>query len=225
MNIISVQPITDRPIVDAIAANDFMLIGDASDNNVVKRVLVSSLKNYFAASSPTPTPTPTPIPTDSLIFPYIPTLLDGIPLVHGTSILDINNNQIVEGLTTNGLLSDASSIRILVSFALPIKLSKIDFYGVQGDLPEGIPTNSSYRVDTINIYSRNIDIPDNLIGTFAPNTINGLKQTFNLTANNSISDVYIFEFKNNYIENIPFNGIGILELDLFGVALAGGEVS
>ena len=60
MNIISVQPITDRPIIDAIAPNDFMLIGDASDNNVVKRVLVSSLKSFFTASSPTPTPTPTP---------------------------------------------------------------------------------------------------------------------------------------------------------------------
>ena len=59
MNTISVQSITDRPIIDAIAPDDFMLIGDASDNNVVKRVLVSSLKNYFAASSPTPTPTPT----------------------------------------------------------------------------------------------------------------------------------------------------------------------
>ena len=63
MNIISVQPITDRPIIDAIAANDFMLIGDASDNNVVKRVLVSSLKSFFTASSPTPTPIPTPTPT------------------------------------------------------------------------------------------------------------------------------------------------------------------
>ena len=60
MNIISVQPITDRPIIDAIAPDDFMLIGDASDNNVVKRVLVSSLKSFFTASSPTPTPTPTP---------------------------------------------------------------------------------------------------------------------------------------------------------------------
>ena len=60
MNTISVQPITDRPIIDAIAPDDFMLIGDASDNNVVKRVLVSSLKSFFTASSPTPTPTPTP---------------------------------------------------------------------------------------------------------------------------------------------------------------------
>ena len=49
MNIISVQPITDRPIIDAIAPDDFMLIGDASDNNVVKRVLVSSLKSFFTA--------------------------------------------------------------------------------------------------------------------------------------------------------------------------------
>ena len=213
MNTISVQPITDRPIIDAIAANDFMLIGDASDNNVVKRVLVSSLKNYFAASSPTP------IPTGSLIFPYIPTLLDGIPLVHGTSISDINNNQIAEGSTTNGLLSDASLIRILVSFALPIKLSEIDFYGVQGDAPVGIDrTDGSYRVDTINIYSGNTNTLDNLIGTFAPNAINGVKQTFNLAANNFISDVYIFEFKNT--ESQLYNGIGILELDLFGKAQA-----
>ena len=43
MNTISVQPITDRPIIDAIAPDDFMLIGDASDNNVVKRVLISGL--------------------------------------------------------------------------------------------------------------------------------------------------------------------------------------
>ena len=63
MNIISVQSITDRQIIDAIAPNDFMLIGDASDNNVVKRVLVSSLKSFFTASSPTPTPTPTPTST------------------------------------------------------------------------------------------------------------------------------------------------------------------
>ena len=60
MNIISVQPITDRPIIDAIAPDDFMLIGDASDNNVVKRVLVSSLKTFFAASSTSPSPSPQP---------------------------------------------------------------------------------------------------------------------------------------------------------------------
>lgn len=55
MNIISVQPITDRPIIDAIAPDDFMLIGDASDNNIVKRVLLSTLKAYFANQPITPT--------------------------------------------------------------------------------------------------------------------------------------------------------------------------
>lgn len=40
---LSFQKITDRPIIDAVSPNDFMLIGDVSDGNIVKRVLVSSL--------------------------------------------------------------------------------------------------------------------------------------------------------------------------------------
>jgi len=41
MQVISIQNIQDRPIIDAIAPQDFLLIGDASDGNQVKRVLVS----------------------------------------------------------------------------------------------------------------------------------------------------------------------------------------
>jgi hypothetical protein len=59
MQVISVQPITDRPIIDAIATNDFMLIGDASDGNTIKRVTVSSLKAFVLAGLPS-TPPPTP---------------------------------------------------------------------------------------------------------------------------------------------------------------------
>lgn len=41
MQVISIQNIQDRPIIDAIAPQDFLLIGDASDGNQVKRVLIS----------------------------------------------------------------------------------------------------------------------------------------------------------------------------------------
>ena len=52
MQVISVQPITDRPIIDAIANNDFMLIGDVSDGNAVKRVTVATLRAFVLAGLP-----------------------------------------------------------------------------------------------------------------------------------------------------------------------------
>ena len=43
MQVISIQNIQDRPLIGAIAPDDFMLVGDASDGNTVKRILASSL--------------------------------------------------------------------------------------------------------------------------------------------------------------------------------------
>lgn len=47
-----VQQVSDRPIIDAIAPQDFLLIGDASDGNQVKRVLISSLTAYLISQLP-----------------------------------------------------------------------------------------------------------------------------------------------------------------------------
>lgn len=63
MQVISIQNIQDRPIIDAIAPQDFLLIGDASDGNQVKRVLVSSLTSYLIALLPE-----APEPTEQSIF-------------------------------------------------------------------------------------------------------------------------------------------------------------
>lgn len=52
MQVISIQNIQDRPIIDAIAPQDFLLIGDASDASQVKRVLVSSLTAYLISQLP-----------------------------------------------------------------------------------------------------------------------------------------------------------------------------
>jgi Domain of unknown function (DUF4082) len=62
MSEIVVQSIADRPIIDAIATDDFMLIGDVSDGNTIKRVTVATLMTFVVAGLPTPSPTPSPTP-------------------------------------------------------------------------------------------------------------------------------------------------------------------
>ncbi len=59
MQVISIQNIQDRPIIDAIAPQDFLLIGDVSDGNQVKRTTVAQLTSYLIALIPTPQPVPT----------------------------------------------------------------------------------------------------------------------------------------------------------------------
>ena len=316
MNIISVQPITDRPIIDAIAPNDFMLIGDASDNNVVKRVLVSSLKSFFTIASnlnyiavlangllesnksylatvsrltlllplnpsigdkielatgnfdlmveqntnqiiqnlSTPTTLGSskgvvlkPYSSICLVFiqaglwistvrsrvinnyrvvegelvgtlkAYTPSIFGSATLEFGTTISNINNNQLVDGdYVNNGLLVGESNIRVLAQFSQLVNLTGFDFYGGQGNLEVGA-THGTYRVSTINVYSGNN--LDNLIGIFNPINSNGVKQTFNVDTGNSTYDTYIFEFTK------AGGQIGILELDLFGKAQTGGEVT
>lgn len=49
---IQVQQVSDRPIIDAIAPQDFLLLGDASDSNLVKRVLISTLTSYLISQLP-----------------------------------------------------------------------------------------------------------------------------------------------------------------------------
>lgn len=63
MQVISVQSIIDRPIIDAIATNDFLLIGDASDGNAIKRVSLATLRAFVLAGfTPSPSPSPSPSP-------------------------------------------------------------------------------------------------------------------------------------------------------------------
>ena len=313
MNTISVQPITDRPIIDAIAPDDFMLIGDASDNNVVKRVLVSSLKSFFTIASSNyiavlangllesnksylatvsgltlllplnpnigdkielttgnfdlkieqntsqiiqnlSTPTtlgsskgvvlkpyssiclifiqtglwisgfrnrtinnfePVSAELTSILKPYTPSLYGATNLAHGTIVSNINNDQLITGdAVNNGLLADQTGLRTLVQFTSPIKLTNFDFYGGQGNVAIGVPSN--YTVSTINVYSGNN--LDNLIGIFNPIDSNGTKQTFVVDTANMAYDAYIFEFYR------VGSGIGIIELDLFGRGQSGGEI-
>lgn len=65
MQSIQVQNIQDRPLIDEIAPQDFLLIGDASSGYQVKRVLVSTLTAYVISQVPTPTPSPSPSPSPS----------------------------------------------------------------------------------------------------------------------------------------------------------------
>ena len=53
MQVITIQKIEDRPIIDAIAPEDFLLIGDASDSQQVKRTLVSDLTDYILSPGET----------------------------------------------------------------------------------------------------------------------------------------------------------------------------
>ncbi len=62
MEVISIQKIQDRPIIDAIATDDFFLIGDVSDGSQVKRVTVATLRAFILAGSTLP-PNPSPDPT------------------------------------------------------------------------------------------------------------------------------------------------------------------
>ena len=147
--------------------------------------------------------------------PYTPSLYGDALLSYGTSVSHINNNQLVTGsYPNNGLLADVPTVRILVQFTSSTKLTNFDFYNGQGDYL--IDTPSNYRVSTINVYSGNN--LDNLIGIFNPTNSNGIKQTFAIDTANMAYDAYIFEF------NRVGTGIGIIELDLFGVSQSGGEV-
>lgn len=66
MQVISIQNIQDRPIIDAIAPQDFMLIGDASDGGQVKRVLVSTLTSYLIGLLPVDPVDPQPTEGQSI---------------------------------------------------------------------------------------------------------------------------------------------------------------
>ena len=125
MNTISVQPITDRPIIDAIAPDDFMLIGDASDNNVVKRVLVSSLKSFFTIASSLNyiavlanrllESNKSYLATVSgltLLLPLNPSIGDKIELATGNFDLMVeqNTNQIIQNLSTPTTLGSSKGV-------------------------------------------------------------------------------------------------------------------
>ena len=125
MNIISVQPITDRPIIDAIAPDDFMLIGDASDNNVVKRVLVSSLKSFFTIASnlnyiavlanrllESNKSYLATVSGLTLLLPLNPNIGDKIELATGNFDLMVeqNTNQIIQNLSTLTTLGDERGV-------------------------------------------------------------------------------------------------------------------
>ena len=124
MNTISVQPITDRPIIDAIAPDDFMLIGDASDNNVVKRVLVSSLKSFFTIASSNYIAVlangllesnKSYLATVSgltLLLPLNPNIGDKIELATGNFDLMVeqNTNQIIQNLSTSTTLGSSKGV-------------------------------------------------------------------------------------------------------------------
>jgi hypothetical protein len=47
MHSLSFQQIKDRPILQDIAEDDFLIIGDASDGNIVKRLPISTLTQYL----------------------------------------------------------------------------------------------------------------------------------------------------------------------------------
>ena len=124
MNTISVQPITDRPIIDAIAPDDFMLIGDASDNNVVKRVLVSSLKSFFTIASSNYIAVLANRLLESnksylatvsgltLLLPLNPSIGDKIELATGNFDLMVeqNTNQIIQNLSTPTTLGSSKGV-------------------------------------------------------------------------------------------------------------------
>lgn len=49
---LQIQPVAARPLIDIVSDEDYFLIGDASDNGTVKRVLLSTLKAYFGDPLP-----------------------------------------------------------------------------------------------------------------------------------------------------------------------------
>ena len=159
---------------------------------------------------------PISIEPNSVLKPYTPTLFGSANLAYSTTIANINNNQLAANdYINNGLLADIPTVRVLAQFTSPIRLDIFEFYSGQGNVGTG-SANDGYKVSTINIYSGS-DL-SNLIGTFNPSNINGSKQTFTVNTSGFAYSAYIFEFTR------IGNGIGILELDLFGRSQIGGEV-
>lgn len=95
---ISVQNVADRPILDAIANNDFMLIGDASDGNTIKRVTLATLRDFVLAGLPIPVP-PSIEPESVFGDDTVPSQLNQV--TSGGYTLGMRFRALVDGIITH----------------------------------------------------------------------------------------------------------------------------
>jgi hypothetical protein len=159
-----------------------------------------------------------PITIESTTTPkaYTPSIFGSTTLAYGTVPAMINNNQLAaDDYANNGLLANTNVVRVLIQFPQSTRLESFDFYGGQGNRPPNV-VNDEYKVEGIKVYSGNTLA--NLIGTFNPTNINGSKQSFAVDTSGAAYSAYIFEFTRQ------IDGVGILELDLFGKSQMGGEI-
>lgn len=153
-------------------------------------------------------------PTASLKA-YLPTFYEPVSPAYGTALANINNDRLILGnYITDGLLADVPTVRVLTALSGSVFLDTFDFYGGQGNLPVG-SANDFYKVQTIKVYG-GADLTT-LLGTFSPSNLNGSTQTFTVSNDGNAYSSYVFEFSRTG------NGIGIIELDLFGRSQMGGE--
>jgi hypothetical protein len=136
-------------------------------------------------------------------------------LEFGTTVDQIQNGikQPNGSHVVSGVLSNAASVPLLITLASPTVLREIKVWSGQGNVP--LNGASNYWTPQIQIY-RGTTINDPLIGDFTFTNNTGIEQS--KTVNDSIGS-------NQYLFVCSGAPIGLLELEIFGFALAQGEIS
>ena len=132
-------------------------------------------------------------------------------------ITSINNGVKTVGGLTNGFLSSATSGGILLTLSTPIILSELRLWNGQGNVGSGAA--SVYKTNDITVYAGSDTSGENL-GTYTFDNSTATEQIKTVTPNSTPSSQFFLS-----VNTITPNIIGIIEIELWGKAGTGGEVT
>jgi hypothetical protein len=136
---------------------------------------------------------------------------------YGTALSDIYDGVKTVGALTNGFLSDNTSGGILITCSEPIILESLKLWNGQGNVGAG--GSSGYRVNDMVVYAGSNTSGENL-GSLTFTDTTATEQSKTLTPNTNPSTQFFLQ-----VNGSTPNVVGILELELYGKAATGGEVS
>jgi hypothetical protein len=141
---LSFQQIKDRPILQDIAEDDFLIIGDASDGNIVKRLPISTLTQYLQDMLYQVNPSVTSASTAKSAVKPIATANTAVliasadPTRLGLNIINTGNKPVVLG-TTNAVTVGTGLITIAVGqgYNFPVPFTG-EVYGVSATAAQSV---------------------------------------------------------------------------------------
>jgi len=204
---IQVQQISDRPLIDAISEGDFMLIGDVSDGGLVKRVLVSSLTEYFRTQiGVTPTPTTQTLFASSAV-PTLDAQNDDNASYELGQQFQVSKNGFVDAIRFYKATGETGTHVGRIWSSTGTLLASVTFAGETGSgwqqqalvTPLAVTANTSYFV-SVNINSFYVSTNYSPPVTFSRGDISG-------SSNGVFGAIGVFptsSFNNNYFRDIVF---------------------